>query len=149
MLSKAGGAEKPAKGCPFFDQSCAQNIYIMEIQAMGGFTKIEKENYKHCGYHNYKEFIDDLDVILFRFYNKDHGITYTKKTEEYRQPKYGRKLENHKIIFDVSNACEEAEYLLAISGKTKKLICSGRDMFLSYMITRDIEESIEDSIINK
>lgn len=111
---------------------------------MGGFTKHEKEMYEQCGYHNYKEFINDLDNLLIAEYGENHNISYTMEATTLCMKKYKKEIENHIVTFDVSKCENNNLSQLYPSGIIKS---DGREMYRSFIITGDIEEAIDDGFI--
>lgn len=108
---------------------------------MRGWTVYEKELYRECGYHNYAEFIDDLESLIIEEYGKDHGILIKTEPCSTVMTKYKRALDDHIFTFDVSNCCEKAKVLGEMM-QAEVFSIKGRKIFEMWRATKDIEESI-------
>ncbi len=106
-----------------------------------GYTSTEKENYARSGFHNYKEFVRGFDALVVSRYGKDHNILWRKDEIPYKT-KYGREALNHTFTFDFTHANDEARTIVEFNGDNEVFTRDGRDMWLCYLITGDIEETI-------
>lgn len=105
-----------------------------------GYTQTEKDNYERSGFHNYKEFINALDDLLVNRYGANHHILYKKELIDHNLKKYGKKVDNHIVTFDLTYCCQEARIIEDFKGKVFER--DGREMWMTFLITGDIEETI-------
>lgn len=109
-----------------------------------GWKEQEKLNYEDFGYHNYKEFINDIQNLVNDHF-KTNLITVSIKLSKKKYVQSGnghhRLLDNHDITIDFSQYPDANDMFSGI------LTCNGRKMYEDWKVTRDIGECIDNNVI--